>query len=175
MNKRVWVIFWYPIPQSWIFPNELKLRCDRAVELYKSWYIEKILVTWWKSKFYKHSHLLLESELMFNYLISQWIWYQVILKESLSQNTFENIINSIDIIKKTSYHNIVMISSDYHIFRIKFIAKLLNFHFNILYSSIETYGSIFKKIIHYAVIVYDLLIVCNYHIWKTHSINSNIK
>lgn len=175
MCKRIWIIFWYPIPVSWIFPNELKLRCDIAIELYKSWYIEKILVTGWKSKFYKHNHSLIESECMIDYLISQWIWSQTIIKESLSQNTFENIINSIFIVKKLSYLNVVMISSSYHITRIRIICQLLHLHFNVLYSSVEIYCSMFKKIIQCVVIVYDLFVVCRYRIWKTSHIDSNIE
>lgn len=104
-------------------PDMIPYRISKAIELYKSKKIKKILITGGIGYFSKDKATT-EATTMFNYLKSHNIPKKDIIIENKSRNTKENILNSINIITNKYTLNktkIILISSDYHIKRCKLI------------------------------------------------------
>lgn len=70
-----------------------------------------------------------EAEAMENYLIKQNISIERIIQENQAKNTYENISFSYNIIKKETTDNpiIAVVSSEYHLYRAKYIANELGY------------------------------------------------
>ena len=69
-----------------------------------------------------------EADCMENYLYSKNMTNYIIIKEGSSQNTYENLKNTMSIVTG----NVLVITSDYHVFRTKFIINRLNLDWDIL-------------------------------------------
>ncbi|AFS79449.1 hypothetical protein Curi_c24540 [Gottschalkia acidurici 9a] len=72
-----------------------------------------------------------EAEAMESFLLDKGISQDRIIKEQTSTSTFENLKNAKDIINEIDNGenlDIVIVTSDFHVFRSKFIAKRLGFN-----------------------------------------------
>lgn len=92
-------------------------RCDKAIQLYEEGRIRKIIVSGAAviNRFE-------EAEVMYQYLCKT-ITVNDIYKESKARNTYENIYNSIHMIRNPKHQQILFISSPYHLRRIHYFAK----------------------------------------------------
>lgn len=96
--------------------NMIPYRADKAIELYNNKLVKKILLTGGKTLFSKE----IESILMLNYLLNNNIPKEDIILETKSKTTKQNIINSLKLINKET---IILITSDFHLKRVKYLFK----------------------------------------------------
>ena len=99
----------------------LKYRLDKAIDYYKKYPNVIFIVSGGKGK----DEIISESKAMKNYLISHSIPQNNIIEENKSTKTLENLIFSYNLIPP-NIKNIGVISNDFHMYRIKFFANLLN-------------------------------------------------
>ena len=97
----------------------LKLRLDGAYEYAINNPKAKLVLCGGKTAKNKVS----EAEVMYNYLRDKGLSDSRMLKEDKSQDTIENIQNSLNYINR--YAKITVISSDYHVYRAKLICNKL--------------------------------------------------
>lgn len=89
-------------------------RCDSVIELYNSGIIKKIYLTGGVG-FLSVYRSTSEASIMNEYILSKGIKEKDIFIEDKSRNTYENIINTINNIKKDD--TIVLVTSDFHMKR----------------------------------------------------------
>lgn len=97
-------------------------RIVKAYELYKIYNVP-IVISGYK----------VEAKMMKNKLLMFSISDSMLILDSLSRNTYENVSNFIKIAKVKNFKNVIVVSSDYHLKRIEKIFK--NSDFNIKYIS----------------------------------------
>ncbi len=107
----------------------LKYRLDKAIDYYKKYPNVIFIVSGGKGK----DEIISESKAMKNYLISHSIPQNNIIEENKSTKTLENLIFSYNLIPP-NIKNIGVISNDFHMYRIKFFANLLNYKLNPIYA-----------------------------------------
>ena len=110
---------WQDIPSP-----ALKERLNRAVELYRSGQIPRILVSGGLDTQYSK---LTEAEGMRNYLLEQGIPASVIIMEKQSTSTYENLLYCQAILKEYGWHSPVIITHRYHVVRAMDIANYLGY------------------------------------------------
>lgn len=104
--------------------NRLKGRLDKTIEYYNKNRDVTIIVSGGQGKDEKIS----EAEAMEKYLINKGISSNQIIKENKSTSTIENIKFSLTILKDLGAldEEVLIITSDYHLFRAQMIANKLN-------------------------------------------------
>lgn len=107
----------------------LKYRLDKAIEYHKEYPNTIFIVSGGKGK----DEVISESEAMKNYLLSYGVPQNKIIEENQSKTTLENLIFSRKLIP-AKVKNIGVISNDFHMYRVKFFAKSLNFKINTIYT-----------------------------------------
>ncbi len=106
------VVFGNKVELNWEVSNRLKTRLDKALELYRGWYSEKILVSWWlwKEWFYEWS-------VMKDYLVDLWVSEGDIFVDNEWNNTQMTIINTKRVLEKNNLESIIIVSHYYHMMR----------------------------------------------------------
>ena len=102
----------------------LKSRLDKLIEYYNKHEDIKIIVSGAKCK----NEIISEAQAMYNYLVDKGINKEKIVKEDKATTTLENIIYSKEILMKYNKENerVVIVTNDYHLFRARLIANILN-------------------------------------------------
>ncbi|MGL6066696.1 MAG: YdcF family protein [Cetobacterium sp.] len=108
----------------------LKYRLDKAVEYQKKYPNTIFIVSGGQGK----DEIISESKAMKKYLIKNSIPAQNIIEENKSKTTLENLKFSKELIPK-NIKSIGIISNDFHIYRVKFLAKTLNLELNPIYAT----------------------------------------
>ena len=102
--------------------DNLKLRLDKALEYYNKHKDIKIIVSGGKTK----NADITEALAMKNYLVSKGVNSSNIIEEDKATNTFENIIYSKDILDDMNNKGkVLIVTSDFHLFRGRLIASIL--------------------------------------------------
>ena len=118
-------------------PKEvLKERLDFALEYYKKYPQTIFIVSGGKGKDEKIS----ESEAMKEYLIKKYIPEKNILEENKSTSTLENLKFSKE--KIPNENNIGVVSSDFHLYRTKYLGNKINMKIEGLYAKTPIKGAI---------------------------------
>lgn len=119
-NTKIGIIYWNKVELTWEPSSRLKARLDTWFELYNSWIIQKIIVSWWLGK-----EGFDEASVMKEYLVSQWIESKHIIEDNLGNNTQLTSKNAKNIINELSFGDfeVVAISQFYHISRVKLSLK----------------------------------------------------
>lgn len=100
----------------------LQYRLEKAVELYNEKYAKYIIVSGGQKK----GELYTEASVMKNWLIDKGIPQNVIIQDTTSKNTYENIKYSKDIMGRNSLNTAIIVTSDFHLYRSLRLAKLAN-------------------------------------------------
>ena len=110
-------------------PSMIPYRCDKAIQLYKSGYIKKILISGGIG-FLNLDRINNEAYKMYNYLIKQDVPKEDIIIESKSRNTIDNINNSINLLSLVYDINnlsFILITNHFHLRRcILLLTKYIN-------------------------------------------------
>ena len=116
---KYYLIFGERLKDGYRLGSNLKKRLDKFVEVYKP--ADIVILT--GGKIFRKEYLTIHSEayVMEKYLIKKGIYRRDIIKESESLNTIQNIVNSIKIIISLKINNIILISSIWHLARVKVI------------------------------------------------------
>ncbi|MBI4141534.1 YdcF family protein [Candidatus Woesearchaeota archaeon] len=103
-------------------PQIVKLRVDRAVELYKKSFAPRIIMSGKWSINTTKTFLLTEAEAMEQYAVSCGVCRDDVLTEKESQDTLGNAyLTKINFLKPAKWRNIVVITTDFHMPRTKFL------------------------------------------------------
>ncbi|SEF59907.1 DUF218 domain-containing protein [Caloramator fervidus] len=97
----------------------LKSRLDVALRLYKEGYCKFIIVSGGKGK----NELISEAEAMKIYLIKNGVSEKYIIKEDKSFSTYENLFNSLNVMKNKGFKDALIVSNKYHLKRASLMAK----------------------------------------------------
>ena len=110
----------------YMIPN----RANEIIELYKSGIIKKIVVSGGIGYFNKHSFpIKSEAMILREYLLKHGVRDRDIYLEDRSKSTFENIKNSLDLIRKEfgrSCLSIMLVTSDFHMRRCMALLNKIN-------------------------------------------------
>ncbi|MFA5386241.1 MAG: YdcF family protein [Candidatus Paceibacterota bacterium] len=120
----------------------LKNRLDKAFEISQENKEAMIILSGGKV----YSNDFSEAEIMAGFLEKRGIAKESFILEDRSKNTFENLINSKKIVEEYGFERIALITSDYHLKRVKMIAKMIGLNIS-GFSAIskKNVGFIFKK------------------------------
>lgn len=108
--------------------NFLKARLDEAIRLYNSGYAEYFIVSGGQGE----EEYISEAEAMKRYLLRNNIDEKYIIKEDKSNSTYENLVNSLEIMRNKGFDNAIIVSNKYHLKRASLIAE--NLKINASYS-----------------------------------------
>jgi len=97
----------------------LKNRLDKVFELFQENKEAKIILSGGKV----YSKEFSEAEIMEEFLEKRGVMKESIILDDKSKNTFENLINSKKIAEERGFKKIALITSDYHLKRVRMIAK----------------------------------------------------
>lgn len=111
------IVLGYPTNQDGTISKTLKLRCDEAINLAINLKINNIIVSG-SSVHNQHS----EAKCMYDYLIKHLTTSNIII-ENKAKNTYDNLKYSYDICLQNKYHNVIVVSSHYHLRRANFMVK----------------------------------------------------
>lgn len=116
-----------------------KDRVEKAIELYKSNLASKILMTGGFGKHFNTTKVP-TAEWMKRYAIKLNVLKNKILKEDKSRNTIENLLYSKNIVKKHNWKYIIIVTSDFHILRTKYIfRKLFGRKYKAIFVPVKTF------------------------------------
>ncbi|MDX9917914.1 MAG: YdcF family protein [Gudongella sp.] len=105
----------------------LQMRLDSAIEYIRENQYLKLVLSGGQGP----GESITEAEGMKNYLVNRGIPAEKLILEKESKNTFENLRNSIELIRDEEPSkdlSIMIVTSDYHLFRSKLIAKRLGIY-----------------------------------------------
>lgn len=103
----------------------LKLRLDKGIEYYNKNKDINIIVSGGQGK----DEVTTEALAMKNYLVENGVDEEVIILEDKATTTLENILFSKKIMRDLNLGNrVLIVTSDYHLFRGRFIASILGIH-----------------------------------------------
>lgn len=115
--------------------DELNRRLDDGILFHKKYSDKKIIVSGGKGE----NKSLTEAELMYNYLVNNGISKDNIIKEPKATTSYENLIFVRKLVEKDA--KFVIISSPYHLLRIRIVATRLDFNCYTKASGIRTHIS----------------------------------
>ena len=134
--------------------NTLKLRLDKAIEYYNKHKDINIIVSGGKT----NSSDISEALAMENYLIANGVNKKNIIKEDKATSTLENIIYSKKILEDINYNGkVLIVTSDFHLFRGRLIASILGIENKGICSKSELSKRIYYMIKEYPASIRDLL------------------
>ncbi|MDH5596916.1 MAG: YdcF family protein, partial [Candidatus Peregrinibacteria bacterium] len=114
--------------------ERLKLRLDKALEALEANNQIIAIVSGGQGS----DEIISEAEAMKRYLVAAGTPEESILKEDLSRSTYENLLYSKEILDKLEPpEELMIVTSDFHIFRSRFIAKKLGWEVQTLCSKSE--------------------------------------
>ena len=97
----------------------LRLRCEKAAELYRQGYAEKILVSGGVTVVGMKS----EAESAKKTLLHMGVPNEDILLEERAQNTWENFLYAKPILQENGFSSVLVVTSDYHLLRCMYTAR----------------------------------------------------
>ena len=106
-------------------PTNAKYRVEKAVELYNEGIVPKILMTGYKSMDDNETPTQTEAHLMKDYAIELGVNEDDIFLEEEAQDTTANIIYSKLIMDEQGWKDISLVSSDFHMKRIKLMSEYI--------------------------------------------------
>ena len=106
-------------------PTNAKYRVEKAVELYNEGIVPKILMTGYKSMDDNETPTETEAHLMKDYAIELGVNEDDIFLEEEAQDTTANIIYSKLIMDEQGWKDISLVSSDFHMKRIKLMSEYI--------------------------------------------------
>lgn len=134
--------------------NTLKLRLDKAIEYYNKHKSVKIIVSGGQG----NDENITEALAMKNYLISNGVNQNNIIEENKATTTLENIIYSKKILDNMNNKGqVLIVTSDYHLFRGKLIASILGIENKGLCSTSSISGRLYYMIREYSTSIIDLV------------------
>ncbi len=110
--------------------NILKYRLDAAIKYHQKYPNTIFIVSGGQGK----DEIIAESEAMKKYLLKHSISSKNIIEENKSSTTLENLLFSKKLIPQNST-SIGVISNDFHMYRVKFFAKNIDFKLNPIYAN----------------------------------------
>lgn len=99
----------------------LKARLNLAIELFENGYAKYIIVSGGQGK----NENISEAEAMQIYLKRKGVKEKYIIKEDKSYSTYENLLNSMEIMKYMGFKDAIIVSNKYHLKRASLIANKL--------------------------------------------------
>lgn len=99
----------------------LRARLNLALDLLKNGYAKYIIVSGGQGK----NEKITEAEAMKRYLIKKGVKEEQIIKEDKSYSTYENLLNSMEIMKYMGFKDAIIVSNKYHLKRAALIANKL--------------------------------------------------
>ena len=132
----------------------IRYRVEKAVELYKMGISKKILFSGGKG-----NSNISEAEFMANMAEDFGVPKESIFQENFSNNTIENLENSIKVMKLNNWHSAVIVTSPYHTMRTKMLLSKYDGSFYIIESQRTTDLSIVERVYD---ICYELFVLISY-------------
>ncbi len=114
-NADAIVVFAGGVGESGMAGEGYQERVQSSVELYKNGYAKYIIFS------SGYTHLFKEPLVMQALAVSLGVPKEVILLEGRATNTYENVIFSSRILKRNNWHNILLVSSPYHMRRVRLV------------------------------------------------------
>ena len=134
--------------------NTLKLRLDKAIEYYNKHKAVNIIVSGGQGNYEN----ITEALAMKNYLVSNGVNINNIIEENKATTTLENIIYSKKILDNMNNKGkVLIVTSDYHLFRGRFIASILGIENEGLCSISSISGRLYYMIREYPTSIIDLV------------------
>ncbi|MCI9061757.1 MULTISPECIES: YdcF family protein [Romboutsia] len=134
--------------------NTLKLRLDKAIEYYNKHKSVNIIVSGGQG----NDENITEALAMKNYLISNGVNSNNIIEENKATTTLENIIYSKKILDNMNNKGkVLIVTSDYHLFRGRLIASILGIENEGLCSTSSISGRLYYMIREYPTSIIDLV------------------
>ena len=134
--------------------NTLKLRLDQAIEYYNKHKSVNIIVSGGQG----NDENITEALAMKNYLISNGVNSNNIIEENKATTTLENIIYSKKILDNMNNKGkVLIVTSDYHLFRGRLIASILGIENEGLCSTSSISGRLYYMIREYPTSIIDLV------------------
>lgn len=134
--------------------NTLKLRLDKAIEYYNKHKSVNIIVSGGQG----NDENITEALAMKNYLISNGVNSNNIIEENKATTTLENIIYSKKILDNMNDKGkVLIVTSDYHLFRGRLIASILGIENEGLCSTSSISGRLYYMIREYPTSIIDLV------------------
>ena len=134
--------------------NTLKLRLDKAIEYYNKHKSVNIIVSGGQG----NDENITEALAMKNYLISNGVNSNNIIEENKATTTLENIIYSKKILDNMNNKGkVLIVTSDYHLFRGRLIAGILGIENEGLCSTSSISGRLYYMIREYPTSIIDLV------------------
>lgn len=99
-----------------ILAGDKGFRTERGIELYEAGYAPYIIVS--GGPLYMNTTY---ADLMKNHIIEHGIPADVVIKESRSDSTYQNALYSKEIMKKKGFKSAIIVSSSYHMRRVKMV------------------------------------------------------
>ncbi len=129
-------------------PQSVLLRVEAACKLFQEKRALKILMAGRWSLFLKQNPPTTEAEAMKQYAISLGVPHEAILKEEASNNTTSNAFHVWkQFLRPQQWHNIIVITSDYHLRRTQYIFDwLLGPEYTITYLAVPAKGSLLIRV-----------------------------
>ena len=134
--------------------NTLKLRLDKAIEYYNKHKSVNIIVSGGQG----NDENITEALAMKNYLISNGVNSNNIIEENKATTTLENIIYSKKILDNINNKGkVLIVTSDYHLFRGRLIASILGIENEGICSTSSISGRLYYMIREYPTSIIDLV------------------
>ena len=134
--------------------NTLKLRLDKAIEYYNKHKSVNIIVSGGQG----NDENITEALAMKNYLVSKGVNINNIIEENKATTTLENIIYSKKILDDMNNKGkVLIVTSDYHLFRGRLIASILGIENEGLCSISSISGRLYYMIREYPTSIIDLV------------------
>lgn len=134
--------------------NTLKLRLDKAIEYYNKHKSVNIIVSGGQG----NDENITEALAMKNYLISNGVNSNNIIEENKATTTLENIIYSKKILDNMNNKGkVLIVTSDYHLFRGRLIASILGIENEGICSTSSISGRLYYMIREYPTSIIDLV------------------
>ena len=148
MKHQAIIVLSTKIPKEGTITEDLKLRLDKAIELFFSNSANYLILSGkWDNP--NEKSLITHAEAIKKYCISNGIKEEFIIKEENSLDTVgQAFFIKKDLLKPKNWNEIIIISSDYHIERVKTVFNfILGKDYQINYISVETHLSKSEEII----------------------------
>lgn len=133
----------------------LKSRLDKLIDYYDKNENIKIIVSGAKGK----DEIISEADAMYDYLVDNDVSKNNIIKEDKATTTLENIIYSKEILKghNKEKNKVLIVTNDYHLFRARLIAKILDLKTEGLSSKSSLSGRLYYMIREYPTTLIDIV------------------
>lgn len=112
-DKKIWLVFWAKVKNNWVPSDILADRLKVGAKAYKSWKINKIIVSWDNSKVDYD-----EVSAMANYLVSLWVTKDDIYLDYAWFDTYDSLYRAQYIFWASS---LILFTQEFHLKRAIYI------------------------------------------------------